>query len=47
MPRIGPFLYRIAAAAAMRLGAYPFPRNTGCSSLVACGGAGWPDSDPF
>ena len=37
MPRVGPFLYRMAAAA-MRLGAYPFPRNTVCSSLVSCGG---------
>jgi hypothetical protein len=37
MPRVGPFLYRKAAAAALRLGASPFPRNTRGSRLVACG----------
>src|SRR5919112_4579409 len=39
MPRVGPCSYRIAAAAT-RLGAYPFPTNTRCSSLAARGGGG-------
>jgi hypothetical protein len=44
MPRVGPFLYR-RTVPSMRLGAYPFPRNSRGSSLAACGGRGWPDSD--
>ena len=46
MPQVGPFSYRMVAPS-MRLGAYPFLSNTRCSSLVACGGRGWPDSDPL